>query len=974
MMNATLREMLHVRLDEECVATHIGLSVAVLLMAGAAFGDVVTFVRGGDPDHPAELTATANWSPAPPTADDVIEINSGTLGTNRLTLASDLAVAGLSVKNPTQLLTIAPADATSDPLPRLKLGACGITNATSQSSSHGLSFTVPLETTAAQTWFCGKQIFKTATPVYGTEDLVIMRSYAVTHTKAPQYAGKITYRLSLYDWNQKVNLQEAAPWATSVVCVVDSEAGGGGYWQPTFAISGSWSFSDIFPEGSSYKATPWSVQTVLVNGGGTATMAEDALSRMSFSSADSSHVRGTLNLVGGLLQPGAMFVVSGGAKVQQTGGGVYLAANKHMRLGSHNHDSYSAVSYILDDGVFTNYTMAVGGMVSMNWYTYQNGIARFRMNGGRLVILPNGHSYAAAQALVLSGIEQSDATRRNAPGVFTQTGGAADVARVSFGETGAGYKNTTGFGMLDLQGGVFRLGTGNFVAANSWNNGATESSKSNATYRVRLAGGELSVAASTGKVQIEVGCGEAPSVFSNAAAHVVTAPVWGRGALRKRGAGNLTLRDAARFAGSLSVEQGAVSVGAFADPTPTGTCPAAKVSLRAEDITGIADGGAVASWPTQDRSASAGAAWQSASPTLVKGGFAGHDAVRFTAASKQALALPNANIPWVGNKSFACAVVFRTRTKGPDSNWDIYGFANRGRGILSTAADSDGTHGTMFLSFTSDGSIACRYNASDNVTETGRGNYNVNPRKPCDLDDGEPHVAIFSADETALKLRTMVDGHFTEQASTLSGALNSTRALFIGGMNGSEAGRYFDGDIAEIRLFDVALSWSDMKALTEEWCAKYGTRPLTGAVFADGDAPGSGLGVTNVTVAAGATLALPTGETAGYTVSPTRTLANAGTVSGTLALADGARLPFGWTDEPSAFGTVKAAGTVTIDVSGIPLGHASRKALFTYETLEAADATFVLTGANVDPKFDRLVFKDGTCWFRSQRGLNVIVR
>ncbi len=935
----------------------------------------VTFVPNGDPDHPYELTASANWTPQAPAADDIIEIDSGNLGAATLTLAKDMEVAGLRVKNSTQNLTIAPTNTTVDPLPRLILGECGITNtSTKTASDKGIFFTVALETTEPQTWFAGKQLFSTATPFYGGHPLAIMRAYSVTHTKAPRYDGPITYMLSTLDWNQRLYLKEAAKWANAVTCTVDTAAGGNGYYQPVFSGSGEWKYTDIFPEGSSYYANYWSVQSVLMDmSGAVATYDSAAASRMKFSSADSTHIKaGTVKLESGDFLPGAVFYINGGGIFQQQGGRVYANLSHSIQCGGHSCCSMGNVTYKLEGGVCTNYATYVGGMKAEGWYLKMVGLSRFNMSGGELVVLSGGNSYAKSQALSIAPSETHGLT---APGVFTQTGGRAILNAIMFGDiNGTTYTNKNAYGYANLCGGETLLtGTVGFRLGTVWNR-ETTTDTSNSFYRVRLAGGKLGIkSAATTKLQLEVGQGTDSSVFSNATEHTITAPVWGYGALKKRGAGNLVFRDAARLHGPLVIEQGTVSVGAYSDPKPTGSVPVADVSLRAEDITGFADGAAVPAWTNQAKTASATIAWNSTAPTFVKGGFVGYNALRFTAASKQALSFPNANIPWIGKKTMGCAVVFRTKTKGPDTAWDIYGLNNIGRGILSTASTGDNAaYGTMFLSFTSEGAVTARYNATDNNHEHPRANYNVYQRKALDIDDGEPHIAIFTSDETNLKLRTMVDGCVTEIPTTLTSTLDSGRALFIGGMNGSEPNRYFDGDIAEVRLYGSTLSRADMQAITDEWSAKYGIRPQVGRSFNDGEAPGSGLGSTNVMIAAGATLALPTGDTAGYKVTSKSVFRNEGTVTGTLELENGATLNLTW-GKKAVFGTIKASGTITLNISNIPADHSNRQDLFTYTSL-VGSPTFVLAGAGVNPMHDRLVVENGTCRFRTNRGAFILLR
>ena len=920
----------------------VALSAASL--GFASFAAEISF-DGGPEGTGTELTEPTNWDgDVCPGADDVAVISVGSAA-KTLTLASDFAIGGLKLTSPSAVLTIGPADAESDPLPRLKLGADGITIATSQSSANGLTLAVPAEVTAAQTWLCGKQVLTTKTPIYGEADLLIMRAYKINHDKAPRYAGKITYKLSTLDWNQKVYYKEAAPWAKVVVCSTDSEIGGNQYWQPYFNITGTWSYSDIFPEGSSYTANLWSVQSYLLAGdvSTVATMDAETLSRMSISGADSTLFgTGKFVLTGGLLQSGAIMTIYSGSTFQQDGGCVSLSSGKGLHVASHSLDGNGKGTYVQNGGACTNYSTYVGGMKPLNWYPYQVTIGKYQLNDGDLTILPNGTGYGGYQALVFSASETKNS--RTAPGVFEQNGGTVQANGVTWGIDGA-YNNCDGFGLLALNGGTFTLGTRGFNLGTSWNVSDAASYQSNATYRVRLSGGHFVAKPKRIGAQLEVG-DESVSTFENAACVTNAGPVFGRGTLVKTGAGELVFADASRFAGALVVSNGTVSVGAYSDPKGTWTYPAPSIAFSADDITGVEDGADVETWTSADgqKSATKANGEGAAAPTFVKGTFGGHNALHFDKASKQALGLANADIPWLGQKSFACAVVFRSRTAGPDGNWDIYGNGNRGAGLVSTAGATDGNRGTMFLAFMSDGCVGGRYNATDNDSEAQRAKYNCCTRKPCGLDDGQVHVAVFSSDETAGKLRIMVDGHHWEQTCPLTSVQNGTFRLRIGSLYQDQATRYFDGDIADVKLFACALDRDQMMALTEEACEKYGTRPLAGRLFADGEAPGSGLNSTNVSVRAGATLALPTvasNEEAPYVVGTGRSVSVSGAVTGTLAVSDGGTILVDAAEPAGTVANLRVSGMVTVAVSGLQEKR-SRKVwvpFMTADTYAAASGT-----------------------------------
>lgn len=330
--------------------------------------------------------------------------------------------------------------------------------------------------------------------------------------------------------------------------------------------------------------------------------------------------------------------------------------------------------------------------------------------------------------------------------------------------------------------------------------------------------------------------------------------------------------------------------------TATGV-PALEPTLEfdADTLTGE-DGAEVGYWTSVDGSKGvsrdAGGWDNNTAPTLTKGTFAGHNAVRFTAAQKTALGLPNADIPWRGKKNFAVAVAFRTTTDGLDRDAGDAWAEIKGRGLLSTAGMNNNGCNSLLLAFREKGAVSGGYLTTDAQWDWYQSQI-VNVRKPCYLNDGAVHVAVMTYDETEAKLKLMVDGFFSQSSYAATQVQDSDQNLFIGSASPGHD-RHFDGDIAAIRLYDRALSRAEMKALTDVWATRYGFLPLTGKCGETLKTAGGGLSARRINIAARAKL------TGSISLGDGARLTGAGMVDGKVTFGTGARLDFGQVPSVSA--------------------------------------------------------------------------
>jgi len=208
---------------------------------------------------------------------------------------------------------------------------------------------------------------------------------------------------------------------------------------------------------------------------------------------------------------------------------------------------------------------------------------------------------------------------------------------------------------------------------------------------------------------------------------------------------------------------------------------------------------------------------------------------------------------------------------------------------------------------------------------------------------------------------------------------------------------FYEGEIAAARIYQRALTHDEMREICEYYADKYGFMSRGQLPETAATVKAIGVGATNITVAAGATLRFPAAATTPYTVKAGTTLAGAGTVTGSVRYGtgselvvtaerpaiedlqiDGATLVF-TRDQPAnapadGSNVSRLTGTVTLDltdwaqVDPLP-GHIKLMRL----NPAAVDATFVLKGLSDK---SRVVFHEdtGLLEVRTQTGCVVIVR
>ena len=357
----------------------------------------------------------------------------------------------------------------------------------------------------------------------------------------------------------------------------------------------------------------------------------------------------------------------------------------------------------------------------------------------------------------------------------------------------------------------------------------------------------------------------------------------------------------------------------------------------ADTRTAPATNAADADWTPEFMDATFGA-WDANynKPTLVTGACNGKSALRFDAARNTVLKIPSGanQDPIAGCQQFAVAIVFRTTTEGTG---------------LADGSTGTGLYSSMLAGYGHNSGCA---NAAVTFRECGAvggylatnygGGSLVNPRKPCRLNDGLPHVAVFTADanQTNKLFRLMVDGVFTE--NTLGYGVtwpgyDSSRPHVIGALRAGVG--HFTGDIMGITFWKSLLTEAEMLAVCQKAAYDYGFNLKERRAFTSASLTTRGIAATNYTVAAGATLRMPLSATAPFTLGAGASLAGAGTFEGSyrfgagsvldfatlpaaiedIQVSDGATVKFAAGATPATGGNISSiSGAVALDMSALP--------------------------------------------------------
>lgn len=395
----------------------------------------------------------------------------------------------------------------------------------------------------------------------------------------------------------------------------------------------------------------------------------------------------------------------------------------------------------------------------------------------------------------------------------------------------------------------------------------------------------------------------------------------------------------AGLAGVVSDCDGAVAGELVAPPAaeiPEGI-PAPTQRWTADSLAAThADGADVESWPAVDGTRALAVESGCAAPAFVASSANGHAAVRFDAARKTTLGAKAtdalARNDW---NNWTMAVVFRSTERATGLTGVM-----EGHGIVSVMKGETSANCFQFAMVTN-GEMRV-YSSTARILR----------RRPLHLDDGNVHVAVFTSD--------MVGRYCGKQDCILvvDGVVNDVRTGPNPELANGDAFRLrlgqlvngkglFSGEIMEVRWYsnvNAPLTMEQTIGVCAELAETYGVPLYPRGNFGPGKVAGYGLGATNVSVAAGAALALPLAETSPFTVGAGQTLSlDGGSVAGPLVLADGGtlRLAFG---QMAEIESLKAVGAVRLDVAGLPESRRSFTPLANVAAADVAGAAWKVVG------------------------------
>ena len=249
------------------------------------------------------------------------------------------------------------------------------------------------------------------------------------------------------------------------------------------------------------------------------------------------------------------------------------------------------------------------------------------------------------------------------------------------------------------------------------------------------------------------------------------------------------------------------------------------------------DGSSVSSWTDAIGGKNATQVTAGKRPRLYSNALNGHKVVRFTSGSSQHLTVTSADSPISAAGSFSLVMVFKTSTPGNSSSLFYQNTGLLGCEQPNPVADwAFCLNGTRLGAGLGAGASGCGADFSlygGNVT------------------DGNPHIALcVRAGET---ITLYVDGVRVATQTSLCTAARGNYSFQIGAMTTSSY--FFNGDIAEIQLYNRALNSWEIMSINEVLAATYGVGGAAGPVVVWGDnASGQAnvpKGLTNVLAVAG---------------------------------------------------------------------------------------------------------------------------
>lgn len=256
----------------------------------------------------------------------------------------------------------------------------------------------------------------------------------------------------------------------------------------------------------------------------------------------------------------------------------------------------------------------------------------------------------------------------------------------------------------------------------------------------------------------------------------------------------------AENASGVSGNSSEVGVTAVIPPPPT---PQVVAWFRADSISGLSNGDPVDIW--EDASANGLDATQVVSsqrPTFVVGAINGLPVVQFDATDETFLEFD----PPVQD-DFTIFCVFQS-AQGVGTGVEFYQGAGLVNGEVPFVVNDYG------MSLNANGEILA-----------GTGNPDTSLVSDPGFNDGEAHVVAFRRDRSTGTIQLWVDGVLEASATGGLQSLTDPPRLVMGAQQTEVAGDYLTGGIAEVKIYDAALTASDRAAEENALFCKYGLGP-----------------------------------------------------------------------------------------------------------------------------------------------------
>jgi hypothetical protein len=243
-----------------------------------------------------------------------------------------------------------------------------------------------------------------------------------------------------------------------------------------------------------------------------------------------------------------------------------------------------------------------------------------------------------------------------------------------------------------------------------------------------------------------------------------------------------------------------------------GISPANLFPVRkwvADNVSG-SDGSSISNWTDNIGGKNAVQVTAGNQPRLYANVLSGHKTVRFSSGASQYLTVAAADNPLSGAADFTLVVAFQTSTPGNSSTSFFQNTGLLGGEQPNTVADwALGINGSQLAAGLGAGSSSCNGDVSlagGNVT------------------DGRPHIAMYVRAGSTLRL--YVDGVIVAEQTSLCPAARGNYDFQIGAMTTNSF--FFNGDIAEIQIYNRALNLFEIPQVNQVLAATYGMNGVAG--------------------------------------------------------------------------------------------------------------------------------------------------